>query len=322
MLYRRMKIFTLWVWIVLLLAGCSRSMTATSTLKLAPTRIPATATSVPSPTSQPTATATATPSPGPSAQPVTPAQFSYVVIQEYAHDPGAWTQGLVFADGIFYEGTGLRGQSTLRKVDPATGEVLQGIRYPDEYFAEGVAVLDDRIFQLTWQANTGFILDRETLELEGQFGYPTEGWGLTHDGERLIMSDGTPTLYFLDPATQAITGQISVQDDLGPVGQLNELEYIDGQIYANIWQTEKIAIIDPASGNVTAYIDLRGLPDEEARAELMALYSLPDDQALTDFLTSRATLNGIAYDAAADRLFVTGKLWPELYEIDLVPIEE
>ena len=244
-------------------------------------------------------------------------RFGYRVVDQLRHDLQAFTQGLVYEDDIFYEGTGLRGESTLRKVDPATGEVQAGIRYPDQYFAEGVTVLDDRIFQLTWQSNIGFILDKATLELLDQFSYPTEGWGLTDDGARLIMSDGTATLIFLDPTTLAITGQVAVQDDQGPVAMLNELEYIDGQVYANIWQTEQIAIIDPATGHVTAYIDLAGLPDEDARAELMAAYGLADEQALTAFLRSRGTLNGIAYDADEERLFVTGKLWPEIHEIDL-----
>ena len=257
-------------------------------------------------------------------RPVTeaPQRFGYFVVDEIDHDIRAFTQGLVYADGIFYEGTGLRGQSTLRKVDPETGEVLTGVRYPEQYFAEGVAVMGDRIFQLTWQSNTGFIFDRETLESAGQFTYPTEGWGLTHDGARLIMSDGTAALYFLDPESQEIVDQVPVQDDQGPVTMLNELEYIDGQVFANIWQTEQIAIIDPTTGNITGYIDLAGLPDEDARADLMAAYALENEEDLAAFLRTQGTLNGIAYDAENDRLFVTGKLWPEIYEIDLVPIKE
>ncbi len=255
-------------------------------------------------------------------RPEAPQRFNYEVVDEIDHDIRAFTQGLVYADGIFYEGTGLRGQSTLRKVDPETGEVLTGVRYPEQYFAEGVAVFGDRIFQLTWQSNIGFIFDRETLEAAGQFTYPTEGWGLTHDGERLIMSDGTAALYFLDPESQEIVDQKPVQDDQGPVAMLNELEYIDGQVFANIWQTEQIAIIDPATGNVTGYIDLAGLPDEDARADLMAAYALDNEEDLAAFLRTQGTLNGIAYDAENDRLFVTGKLWPEIYEIDLVPIKE
>ena len=318
MIPRRTTILlTLLTWGALLGSGCRGESAVAPSAGVRPTAT-ATVAATPTPSPEPTER----PTEPPANQTVTPVRFGYVVVEEFEHDPGAFTQGLVFVDGVFYEGTGLRGQSTLRRVDPATGEVLQGIRYPEQYFAEGVAVLDDRIFQLTWQSQTGFILDRETFELEGQFTYPTEGWGLTHDGERLIMSDGTPTLYFLDPATQDIIGQITVQDDQGPVAMLNELEYIDGQIYANVWQTEQIAIIDPASGNVTGYIDLSGLPDDDARAELIEFHDLADEQALAAFLSSRATLNGIAYDAATDRLFVTGKLWPELYEIDLVPIEE
>jgi glutamine cyclotransferase len=325
--------------LAILLAGCRANRPATAAefaaagdvATAAPTPAPEseTATPVEEPPAAPTPTAAAEETPTPvaassdaKANPAAPQQFGYRVVDESDHDIRAWTQGLVYADGIFYEGTGLRGQSTLRKVDPESGEVLTGVRYPEQYFAEGVAVFDDRVFQLTWQSNVGFIFDRETLASVGQFTYPTEGWGLTHDGERLIMSDGTAMLYFLDPETQEIVGQIPVQDDRGPVAMLNELEYIDGQIFANIWQTEQIAIIDPTTGNVTGYIDLAGLPDEDARADLMAAYALENEEDLAAFLRKQGTLNGIAYDAENDRLFVTGKLWPEIYEIDLVPIKE
>ncbi|MCB0046508.1 MAG: glutaminyl-peptide cyclotransferase [Caldilineaceae bacterium] len=300
----RLRLLSLLFLVALWGTGCSGAA--------APVAAPAsTSSSVPTETPAPTATATPEAEAGVK-------QFSYVVENAIPHDPAAFTQGLVYADDIFYEGTGLRGQSTLRKVNPETGKVIQGVRYPPDIFAEGVAVLGDKIYQLTWQSNLGYVFDKETLQAEGQFSYPTEGWGLTHDGERLIMSDGTATLYFIDPESLEITGQVAVTDDEGPVTMLNELEYIDGRVYANIWQTERIAIIDPATGRVTAYIDLAGLPDEEARTELMGLHGLANEAALANFLRTQGTLNGIAYDAATDRLFVTGKLWPKIYEIDLV----
>jgi glutamine cyclotransferase len=305
--------------LTLLTAGCRADRPAAAAESAAATAPAAATPAVESATATPGEAPTTAPAP---TAPEAPQRFNYQIVDEIDHDIRAFTQGLVYADGIFYEGTGLRGQSTLRKVDPETGEVLTGVRYPEQYFAEGVAVMGDRVFQLTWQSNIGFIFDSETLESAGQFTYPTEGWGLTHDGERLIMSDGTATLYFLDPETQKIVDQLPVQDDQGPVAMLNELEYIEGRIFANIWQTEQIAIIDPATGNVTGYIDLAGLPDEDARADLMAAYALENEEDLAAFLRTQGTLNGIAYDAENDRLFVTGKLWPEIYEIDLVPIKE
>lgn len=232
-----------------------------------------------------------------------PVQYGYEVIAGYPHDPTAWTQGLVYADGIFYEGTGLVGQSTLRRVEPWTGEVLSGVRLSDELFGEGITVLNDKIYALTWKAQTGFVVDKESFELLDTFSYPTEGWGLTHDGKQLIMSDGTNRLFFRDPETLAQTGAIEVFDGEEPVVWLNELEYVEGKIYANVWQTEQIAIIDPASGRVTGWIDLSGL--------------LP----LNEMTEPVDVLNGIAYDDDADRLFVTGKLWPTLFEIRLIPID-
>lgn len=229
--------------------------------------------------------------------------YSYEIVATYPHDPTAWTQGLVYADGIFYEGTGLVGQSTLRRVEPWTGEVLSGVRLSDELFGEGITVLNDKIYALTWKAQTGFVVDKESFELLDTFSYPTEGWGLTHDGKRLIMSDGTNRLFFRDPETLAQTGVIEVFDGEEPIVWLNELEYVDGQIYANVWQTDRIAIIDPDSGQVSGWIDLSGLLDPEELSQ-------PVD-----------VLNGIAYDDEADRLFVTGKLWPTLFEIRLIPID-
>jgi glutamine cyclotransferase len=226
--------------------------------------------------------------------------YGYRVVNEYPHDPEAFTQGLVYEDGIFYEGTGLRGESSLRKVALETGEVLQIHNLESDYFGEGISVVGNRIWQLTWTYGDAFLYDKETFEQLDTVEYPTEGWGLTYDGERLIMSDGTATLYFRDPATFELLGQVPVHDEQGPVVRLNELEYIDGLVYANVWQTDRVAIIDPASGQVVAWIDLGGL------------LQLEDPVQVVD------VLNGIAYDAANERLFVTGKLWPKLFEIELV----
>jgi glutamine cyclotransferase len=233
--------------------------------------------------------------------PSAPRVDGYRVIDVLPHDPSAYTQGLVYQDGIFFEGTGLHGQSTLRKVDPATGEVLQGVRLPEQYFGEGTAVLGDKLYQLTWQENTGFIYDKDTFDLMDAWTYPTEGWGLTTDGQWLIMSDGTDTLYFLDPATLEVQRTVPVFDHQGPVLRLNELEWVEGEVWANVWQTDLIARIDPDSGQVTGWVDLSGLLPEEDRTQ-------PVD-----------VLNGIAYDAATGRLFVTGKWWPKLFEIEVVP---
>ncbi|MBE0431138.1 MAG: glutaminyl-peptide cyclotransferase [Dehalococcoidia bacterium] len=231
---------------------------------------------------------------------VTPV-YTYDIVNVYPHDRDAFTQGLVFEDGVLYEGTGLYRHSTLRRVDLETGNILQVRELPAEYFGEGITIYEDRIIQLTWLSNIGFVYDKDTFELLREFSYPTEGWGITHDGERLIMSDGTSTIYFLDPQSFEQTGQLEVFDGDGPVTRLNELEYIKGEIYANVWQTDRIARISPETGQVTAWVDLEGLLPAEDRLE-------PVD-----------VLNGIAYDAENDRLFVTGKLWPKLFEIELIP---
>lgn len=262
---------------------------------------------LPTPTATPTAappTASASATPTASAASVVATEvYTYQVVNAFPHDPTAFTQGLVYLDGVFYEGTGLRGQSTLRIVDPPTGQVLQQVALPEPYFGEGIAILGDRLYQLTWQEGTGFIYDRRTLALVGTWSYPGEGWGLTTDGHRLIMSDGTHQLRFLDPATLQEVGRLAVVDADGqPVVRLNELEYIEGEVWANVWQTDLIARIDPASGRVTGWVDLSGLLPPEERTQ-------PVD-----------VLNGIAYDAATGRLFVTGKWWPKLYQIEVVPL--
>jgi glutamine cyclotransferase len=229
--------------------------------------------------------------------------YSYKIVNTYPHDNDAFTQGLVFENDVIYEGTGLYGKSSLRKSDPETGRVLQSYELPAQYFGEGITVFQDIIIQLTWKSNTGFVYDKNNFELLSDFTYATEGWGLTHDGERLIMSDGTSTLHFLDPETFSTIGHIEVFNNDTPIDKLNELEYINGQIYANIWQTDYIAIINPQSGQVSGWIDLSGLLSSQ-------YYSEPVD-----------VLNGIAYDAMNDRLLVAGKLWPWLFEIKLAAAE-
>jgi glutaminyl-peptide cyclotransferase len=237
--------------------------------------------------------------------PATPAQeiseYGYEIIHVYPHDRGAFTQGLFYLNGFLYEGTGLNGQSSIRKVKLETGEVLQKRNLPEQYFGEGIVNWNDRLLQLTWQSNVGFIYDLASFEPKGQFQYRGEGWGLTQDGKRIIMSDGTAELRFWDPESLREIGRITVTADGAPVKDLNELEWVEGEIYANVWQTERIARIDPKSGHVTGWIDCRGLLNPSDRIE-----------GQTD------VLNGIAYDAAAHRLFVTGKKWPKLFEIRLL----
>ena len=225
--------------------------------------------------------------------------YGYAVVRTYPHDPHAFTEGLFLRDGYLYESTGLRGASTIRKVVLETGQVESGRSLPSQYFGEGIIDWKDKLIELTWQDQVGFIYGIDDFALRGEFRYDGEGWALTRDDTRIIMSDGTSRLRFLDPETLKETGGVTVTDEGQPVDQLNELEWVKGEIYANIWQSDRIARIDPATGKVTGWIDLAGL--------------LPaQDQPGTD------VLNGIAYDAKADRLIVTGKLWPRLYEIKLV----
>lgn len=228
---------------------------------------------------------------------------TYQVVNRYPHDPAAFTQGLAYADGYLYEGTGLRGESTLRRVELETGRVLQRIALDPEFFGEGIALLDDRIVQLTFTAGVGFVYQRESFALLDQFSYSGEGWGITHDGSRLIMSDGTAELRLLDPQNFGELDRIPVTDNGSPVERLNELEYIQGEVFANVWQTDRIARISLETGEVHSWIDLTGL--------------LGADR----FEPGVDVLNGIAYDADGSRLFVTGKRWPWLFEIALVPTE-
>ncbi len=230
-----------------------------------------------------------------------PPTYGYQIVNTYPHDPRAFTQGLDIADGILYEGTGLNGQSWLRRVEMETGEVLQQADLPEEHFGEGIVVFGERIYQLTYQSQLAFVYDRETFEPIETLSYPTEGWGLASDGERLIVSDGSSTLFFRDPETFAEIRRVEVLDGIEPVNQLNELEWVNGEVWANVWNTDTIVRIDPATGAVVGWIDLTGLLQ-------------PEDQGSENV----DVLNGIAIDDATGRIFVTGKFWPALYEIELV----
>ena len=232
----------------------------------------------------------------PLARAATPVQ-GFKVVKSYPHDPDAFTQGLFFHDGFLYEGTGLRGRSSIRKVEIETGRVVQAVELPAEFFGEGITQWGDRLIGITWQEQTAFVLDLKTFKLWRKFNYAGEGWGITHNERELVMSDGTPELRFLDPATFKETRRVRVTADGRPVEMLNELEWVEGEVWANIWQSDRIARINPKTGAVTGWIDLAGL--------------LPNRRGSDD------VLNGIAYDAAKKRLFVTGKLWPKLFEIQL-----
>jgi len=222
------------------------------------------------------------------------------VVNSYNHDAGAWTQGLFYDDGFLYEGTGMEGQSSLRKVELESGTVLQQINLSSEYFGEGIVLYDNKIIQLTWRNNKGFIYDKETFRFIDEFTYTTEGWGITFDGEHLIMSDGSSVLYYLDPDDYSVVRQVNVTADGEAVAYLNELEYINGNIYANLWQTDRIAIIRP-DGEVIGWIDLEGL------------LSSADCSSTID------VLNGIAYNPDGNTIYVTGKYWCRLFELEFVP---
>ncbi|WP_183423256.1 glutaminyl-peptide cyclotransferase [Luteibacter sp. Sphag1AF] len=226
--------------------------------------------------------------------------YGYKVVKRYPHDPKAFTEGLFYEDGFMYESTGQIGASTVRRVDLDTGEVLQRANTSSGYFGEGIIAWGPKLIQLSWQQGIGFILDRKTFALKSTFTYPGEGWALTRDAKHIYMSDGTPTIRVLDPDTLSPVSTIQVTADGKPVPNLNELEWVKGQIYANVWLTNRIARIDPKTGHVVGWIDLKGLIDEKELAD-----------------PGNDVLNGIAYDAEHDRLFVTGKRWPYLYEIKL-----
>ena len=226
--------------------------------------------------------------------------FRYEVVRVFPHDHQAFTQGLLYHDGFLYESTGLNGRSSLRRVDLETGEIRQRFDLPATYFAEGLALLDRRLYQLTWQSRLGFVYDLDSFQLQRTFNYRGEGWGLTHDGRTLIMSDGTNRLRQLDPETFDVRREIEVLDGDQPVNLLNELEYIRGELWANIWQSDRLVRINPETGRVTGWVNLRGLLPAADRARGVDV------------------LNGIAWDEAGQRLFVTGKLWPKLFEIRLI----
>lgn len=233
--------------------------------------------------------------------------YTCEVVNVYPHDTSAFTEGLVFNDGFLYEGTGLYGESKLQKIglqagnDTGNVNVIQSFSLNSSYFGEGITIFDNEIIQLTWLRHTGFVYEKDSFNSLANFTYPTEGWGITTDGEKLIMSDGTDTLYQLDPETFQVTGNLKVRDSSGPVSQLNELEYVNGDIYANVFEQKQIAIINITTGQVKAWINLDSLHD-------------PNES-----INPNNVLNGIAYDSQMNRLFVTGKCWTQLFEIKLVP---
>ena len=230
----------------------------------------------------------------------TPVRYRYRVVKTLPHDKYAFTQGLEYHDGLFWEGTGLNGRSSLRRVKPDTGEVLQKVDLESTYFGEGISVIGQRVLQLTWKAQQGFIYDRKTMKRTGQFAYPGEGWGLAHDAKAIYMSDGSAQIRVWDPTTLKEVRRITVKAGNREVDQLNELEVVEGEIFANVWQSDVILRISPVDGRVLGILDMRGLLD-------------PNEPGARE----ADVLNGIAYDAATKRLFVTGKLWPKIYQIEI-----
>lgn len=226
--------------------------------------------------------------------------YSYRIINEYPHDSKAFTQGLLYENGTLYESTGLLKKSSLRQVELETGKVLKIFNMSDEHFGEGITIFGDSIIQLTWQSNTGFVYNISDFNQTGEFHYSTEGWGLTTDGDQLIMSDGTAKLHFLDPETYQEIRSVNVTDNGTAITRINELEYVDGEIYANIWLKDRIARISPETGEVLGWIDLTGILNKTDGVDV---------------------LNGIAYDAENERLFVTGKYWPTIFEIKVVAVD-
>lgn len=256
-----------------------------------------------SPTPSPIASLSNSASPYTSPTPFEVQHYTYTIANTYPHDPTAFTEGLVYDAGYLYESTGSYPEgviSTLRRVDLTSGNVVAQVSLPSQYFGEGIAIVNDTIVQLTWQSHLCFVYNKTSLALIGNFSYPTDGWGLTYNGTQLIMSDGSNNLYFLNPATFQRVGEIQVHEGTVPITQINELEYINGSIYANIFESRQIVIINPETGQVTGRIDLSGLQGSSG----------------TD---PNFVLNGIGYDTSGNRLFVTGKDWPDLYEIKLVP---
>ncbi len=231
---------------------------------------------------------------------IIPTQYTYKIKNTYNHDKNAYTQGLMYEDGIFYEGTGQYGESSLRKVKIETGEVLSSLNMPADVFGEGIVVFKDKIIQLTWKSAKGFVYNKENFNLQTEFYYPTQGWGITTDGKELIMSDGSEKIYYMDPTSYVESHRFEVYDNKGPIYNLNELEYINGDIYANVYGYDYIVIIDPETGKVKGKIDLSNILSKK------------------DITSKIDVLNGIAYDKKGDRIFVTGKWWPKVFEIDIV----
>jgi glutamine cyclotransferase len=229
-----------------------------------------------------------------------PVTSSYKIINVYPHNTDAFTQGLFYSNGLLYEGTGQEAGSSLREVEPETGKVLRQHNLESSLFGEGITLVNDQIFQVTWEDKVGFVYERSTFKVLRKIYYPTQGWGLTTVGDKIVMSDGSNILYFNEPEMFTTVSRLEVYDDKGKVESLNELEFIEGEIWANIWMKDLIARIDPASGKVLGYIDLKGL--------------LPE----TDRSPGTDVLNGIAYDSGGKRIFVTGKKWPKLFEIRIV----
>lgn len=234
-------------------------------------------------------------------KPSNPLVYTYEVVATYPHDPNAFTQGLQYRDGYLYESTGEQGNSSVRKVEIKTGKIIKKINLDESFFGEGLTILNDKIYQITWQNQKGFIYDLNSFNKTGEFTYSGEGWGLTNDGKQLILTDGTNLIKFLDPNTFQTVNSVSVVNNGQPVNQLNELEYIKGEIWSNIWHNDNIVRIDPATGKILGWVDLSRLRPRET---------------LTD---TEGVLNGIAYDEQSDRLFVTGKRWPKVFEIRLKP---
>jgi glutaminyl-peptide cyclotransferase len=230
----------------------------------------------------------------------TPTLYTYHIDKTYPHDYTAFTEGLVFNNGVLYESTGKYGFSSLRRINLESGNITQKVLLPKQYFGEGLTVINDSLIQLTWQNNLGFIYNKETFSLLGNFSYSTEGWGLTYNGGELIMSDGTSNLTFINPDTFQETGHLSVHDANNFITNVNELEYVNGDLFANIWLQQKIAIINPQTGLVKGWIDLTGIYQPNNTDDV---------------------LNGIAYDSQTNRLYVTGKNWPNLYQITIIPLK-
>ncbi len=231
---------------------------------------------------------------------IKPELYECKIINTYPHDKNAYTQGLFFENGIMYEGTGQYGESVLKKINFETGKLISELSLPAQYFGEGITAFKDKIIQLTWRSNTGFVYDKKSFKLITTLKYPTQGWGITTDGKKLIMSDGTQTIHFLDPEYFNEIGKIEVYDHEGPIRNLNELEYVDGIIYANVWQTEEIIAFDPINGKVLKRIDCRKIVPNGFHGE------------------RDNVLNGIAYDKKNNRYFITGKRWPSLFEVKFV----